>query len=249
MDHQLLQSLATSAEQSLSKASPVEVLKWCSASFGTQAAFSTSFGVEDQLLTHLIAVHQLNLEIFTLDTGRLFPETYDLWTETALKYRLSIKAYYPEAASLESAIEEHGINLFRQSVELRKLCCGIRKVEPLTRALSSKSAWITGLRREQSDSRSQLGVISWDEQHQLIKVNPLWNLGADDLWAQVRQEQIPYSKLHDCGFPSIGCAPCTRAIQPGEHPRAGRWWWENESKRECGLHLATLKRQKQQTKP
>lgn len=205
--------------------------KW----FGAHAKFSTSFGLEDQVITHLIASQSLPIEIFTLDTGRLFQETYDVFDLTKKKYNRAITTYFPEGRRVEKLIQEKGPNSFFESVENRKECCFIRKVEPLQRALKNAAVWITGLRSEQSENRHELDVIEWNEQYQLIKYNPLLNWSWEEVNSFATQNKIPVNALHKKGFPSIGCAPCTRAILPGENPRAGRWWWESSSK-ECGLH-------------
>ena len=201
-----------------------------------RVVFSTSFGFEDQYITHLIAAEQLPISLFTLDTGRLFPETYSTWRSTRERYKLSIQAFYPDANTLESWITEHGPDAFYQSVDLRKACCGIRKVEPLRRALKDVAVWITGLRAEQSPNRSGMQPIEWDATHRVWKVHPLWHWTQEQVWEQIRMLNIPYNVLHDRGMVSIGCAPCTRAIRSGEDFRAGRWWWEDTSKKECGLH-------------
>ena len=199
--------------------------------------FSTSFGMEDQVISHAIFSQEIkNIEIFTLDTGRLFPETYSVWDKTLLQYNAKIKAYYPNTNGIENFINENGINAFYNSVDLRKECCFIRKVEPLNRALVGATVWITGLRAEQSNNRNTLEEIEWDEEKQLFKFNPLLNWTTEDVVTYLKQNAIPYNSLHDKGFVSIGCAPCTKAIKPGDDFRAGRWWWEDQSKKECGLH-------------
>jgi phosphoadenosine phosphosulfate reductase len=204
--------------------------------FPGQVTFSTSFGYEDQVITDFIAKGQNNISIFTLDTGRLFPETYSTWSRTLEEYHLNIKAYYPHPALLEPFIEENGPNAFYESPELRKGCCHIRKVEPLKRALKNNAIWITGLRAEHSVARKDLAVLEWDETNQIIKYNPLLHWTTQEVINYVKEHNVPYNILHDRGFISIGCAPCTRAVRPGEDFRAGRWWWEDNSKKECGLH-------------
>lgn len=203
--------------------------------FPGEVVFSTSLGQEDQAITEIIAKNNLAVEIFTLDTGRLFYETYDLLARTISKYGLDIKTYYPETQSIEEFVRTKGINSFYESVENRKTCCYIRKVIPLKRALKGKKVWITGLRAEQSANRHGMKPIEWDEGNQILKFNPLLHWAMDDLLTYIRENKIPYNPLHDKGFVSIGCAPCTRAIMPGEDARAGRWWWES-SQKECGLH-------------
>lgn len=202
-------------------------------------AFACSFGAEDMVILDLIARSGLSIEIFTLDTGRLPEETFTLITEIGLRYAVSIRIFVPSQVSVESYVNQNGSNAFYDSIQLREECCHIRKVEPLKRALIGKNAWITGLRREQALSRQALEVKSWDQGNGLWKVNPLLDWSSSEVWAYINGRDIPYNKLHDRGFPSIGCAPCTRAVSPGEDLRAGRWWWEaaDESK-ECGLHPA-----------
>lgn len=205
--------------------------------FENKIVFSTSFGMEDQVISHAIFSQKIkNIEVFTLDTGRLFPETYSVWDKTQLQYNAKIKAYYPNTNTIENYINENGINAFYNSVELRKECCFIRKVEPLNRALVGASIWITGLRAEQSNNRNSVKEIEWDEEKQLYKFNPLINWSTDEVVNYLKQNGVPYNVLHDKGFVSIGCEPCTRAVQPDEDFRAGRWWWEDQSKKECGLH-------------
>jgi phosphoadenosine phosphosulfate reductase len=201
--------------------------------------FTTSFGLEDQAITHAIwdADPGLPIEVVTLDTGRLFPETYDLWHRTEERYGRRIRAFSPDRAALEDLIGTQGINGFRGSVEARKGCCHVRKVEPLRRALAGASAWITGLRAEQSPNRAGVPLVAYDEGFGLLKVNALADWRREDLTRYVADHDIPYNPLHDQGYPSIGCAPCTRAVRVGEPERAGRWWWEDEAKKECGLHV------------
>jgi len=204
-----------------------------------KVTFSTSFGIEDQVITHHILSAGLPVSIFTLDTGRLFAETYSVWSATNEKYGTRLKAYYPDRRLLESYLEEKGPNAFYESVANRKECCHIRKVEPLQRALAGQTVWITGLRAEQSPQRADHQIIEFDEGNEIIKYNPLLHWSSDEVRDFIDQNNIPYNPLHDKGFVSIGCAPCTRAIRPGEDFRAGRWWWEDNSKKECGLHVAS----------
>lgn len=214
-----------------------EKLKQISNLIPGKMVFSTSFGMEDQVVSHAIFSQNIeNIEVFTLDTGRLFPETYSVWDKTQLQYNAKIKAFYPNSESIEKYINENGINAFYNSVDLRKTCCFIRKVELLNRALEDVTIWITGLRSEQSNNRNGLNEIEWDQEKQLFKFNPLLNWSTDEVMEYLKQHAVPYNPLHDEGFISIGCAPCTRAIKPGEDFRAGRWWWEEQSKKECGLH-------------
>ncbi|MEO4006137.1 phosphoadenylyl-sulfate reductase [Flavobacterium sp. CAU 1735] len=214
-----------------------ESLAFLSENTTGKIVFSTSFGIEDQLITDAIFAQNLdNVEVFTLDTGRLFPETYATWDKTLLQYGKKIKTYYPEQNHLEKFVEEQGINAFYGSTELRKQCCHIRKVEPLQRALSGATVWITGLRAEHSANRNNLEIVQWDAQYQLYKYNPLLHWTTQEVKNYAEKNGIPYNILHDKGFVSIGCAPCTRAIKEGDDFRAGRWWWEETSKKECGLH-------------
>lgn len=219
----------------ISLLTPSEGMALLSDLFYKKVVFSTSLGQEDQVITHLITKHHLPVEIFTLDTGRLFSETLDLIARTERHYKTRIKVYYPERESVENLVNSLGINGFYESIENRKSCCHVRKVEPLKRALFSKSVWITGLRAEQSTNRGAMNKIEWDEANQIIKYNPLLDWTYEQMIDYLKENNIPYNPLHDKNFISIGCAPCTRAILPGENPRAGRWWWE-ESKKECGLH-------------
>jgi phosphoadenosine phosphosulfate reductase len=204
--------------------------------FPGRVSFSTSFSLEDQVILHHIAQENLPVNVFTLDTGRLFPETYSVWTASKEKYAIPIKAYTPDFRLLEPFVQEKGPNSFYESVENRKQCCHIRKVEPLRRALAGQKIWITGIRAEHSGSRSQLHLLEWDKGNQLTKYNPLLHWTQDEVKAYINKNNVPYNILHDRGFVSIGCAPCTRAIRPGEDFRAGRWWWEDAGKKECGLH-------------
>jgi len=188
------------------------------------------------VITHMIASLDNSGYIFTLDTGRLFPETYDLIQATEARYGIRIHVLFPDAARVEEMVSERGINLFYDSVENRKLCCGIRKTESLKRALQGNDVWISGLRREQSFARRETLPVEWDDQYRLYKVNPLAYWTTDQVWDYIRRNRVPYHPLHDRGFPSIGCQPCTRAVEPGEDLRAGRWWWEMDGHRECGIH-------------
>jgi phosphoadenosine phosphosulfate reductase len=214
-----------------------ESLHLLSAQFRGTSVFSTSFSLEDQVITDLLIKKQLPVEIFTLDTGRLFPETYSTWTQTLEKYNNRVIAYYPDAAALQEFVEEKGPNSFYQSVENRKSCCHIRKVEPLQRALKGKKLWITGIRSEHSPGRLDMHPVEWDGVNQVLKYHPLLHWTTDQVKEYIRQNNVPYNPLHEKGFVSIGCAPCTRAIKPGEDFRAGRWWWEDSNKKECGLHV------------
>ncbi|WP_414718803.1 phosphoadenylyl-sulfate reductase [Sulfuricella sp.] len=199
--------------------------------------FANSFGAEDMVLTDLIARHVSRIGIISLDTGRLHQETYDLMQKTAEHYGICIQVFFPRHDLVEGYLAEHGSNAFYGSVELRKQCCNIRKVEPLKRALAGKKAWITGLRREQAPTRSDLAVSAFDEANGLQKFNPLLDWSLDEVWGYIREHGVPYNALHDRSFPSIGCAPCTRAVAMVEDIRAGRWWWESPATKECGLHV------------
>lgn len=212
-------------------------LKYIAERFPSEVIFSTSFGLEDQAITYFIAHHNLPVKIFTLDTGRLFPETYSTWSRTVEKYPITISAIYPEADSLQKFVSDKGPNSFYESVENRKQCCYIRKVEPLQRALKGNKIWITGIRAEQSKDRHDMPMVEWDEINQIIKIHPLLHWTWGHVKQFVSKNDVPYNLLHDKGFVSIGCAPCTRATKPGEDFRAGRWWWEDSSKKECGLHI------------
>ncbi len=215
-----------------------ELLAWTWRAFGEGAVFATSLGLEDQVLADLIHEHAPGLPSFMLDTGRLFPETYELLERTERKYGLGIRLYFPEAREVESYVQAHGVNGFRDSVELRKQCCRMRKTGPLQRALAGRRAWICGLRRGQSQDRAGVAPLAWDAGQGLVKVCPLAAWTGEQLWQAVKSRQIPTNPLHDLGYPSIGCAPCTRAVKPGEDIRAGRWWWESADHKECGLHQA-----------
>ncbi len=213
-----------------------EILEKALALFGGKITFATSLGAEDQVITFLLSNTNKSASIFTLDTGRVFPETYDLLHRTVNRYGLNIKAYYPDTNQVEEMVNTKGINLFYESVENRKLCCHVRKVMPLRRAITGMDAWITGLRREQSVTRTDLRIVEWDASNEMIKINPLLEWSEEQVWDFIKANDIPFNKLHEQGFPSIGCQPCTRAIQKGEDLRAGRWWWEMPDSKECGLH-------------
>jgi phosphoadenosine phosphosulfate reductase len=205
--------------------------------FGQKTALASSFGAEDMVLVDMLARIDPQARIFTLDTGRLPQETYNLIDATRQKYGVSIEVLFPQPDAVQAMVADHGVNLFYHSVDNRKLCCGVRKMEPLRRALSRLDAWITGLRREQSVTRTSVHKIEWDDANGLVKVNPLVEWTHADVWAYIREHNVPYNALHDRGYPSIGCAPCTRAVQPGDHERSGRWWWEHPETKECGLHV------------
>jgi len=212
-----------------------ETLAFLANEYKDKVVFSTSFGQEDQVITALIAKNDLPITIFTLDTGRLFQETYDVFHKTLKKYKKEIKVYFPEADAVEKLLNEKGPNSFYESVENRKECCFIRKVAPLTKALKGNAIWITGLRAEQSENRNDLALFEYDEKFEIIKFNPLLKWTLKEVEDYLEKNNVPQNVLHKQGFVSIGCAPCTRAIEPGEDIRAGRWWWESSHK-ECGLH-------------
>lgn len=218
---------------------PVEALKYFAEQYADKIIFSTSFGWEDQVITHMIFSNDIPIEVFTLETGRLFPETYYVWNRTLEIYQKPIVAYHPKAELLEEMVTAKGPNSFYESVENRKQCCYIRKLEPLKRAVTGKQLWVTGIRSEQSVNRHDMSNLEWDEANQLLKFHPIFYWSLDDVKAYIKKNNIVYNTLHDKGFPSIGCAPCTRAVREGEDFRAGRWWWEDQSKKECGLHATT----------
>ncbi|MDR1524396.1 MAG: phosphoadenylyl-sulfate reductase [Tannerella sp.] len=213
-----------------------EILAYFLREYGDRIALASSLGVEDQALTDMILKINRRARIFTIDTGRLFPETYSLIDKTNMNYGIRMEVYFPENRPVEEYVRANGINAFYESVERRKECCRIRKIEPLTRALSTIDVWICGLRQEQSVTRTGVQTVEWDEANSLIKVNPLAHFSEQDVWEYIKTNHVPYNVLHDRGFPSIGCCPCTRAVAPGEDVRSGRWWWENPEHKECGLH-------------
>ncbi len=199
-------------------------------------ALSSSLGVEDQVLTDMIFKVDKKTKVFTLDTGRLHSETYKVMDETNLKYGVKLEVYFPKSEDVEKLYLTQGINGHFESIENRKNCCNIRKIEPLKRALKGVDIWITGLRASQSVTRNEMPIIEWDENFKVIKLNPLINWSEEQVWDYIKANKVPYNKLHDSGYPSIGCEPCTRAVKDGEDIRAGRWWWENPEHKECGLH-------------
>jgi phosphoadenosine phosphosulfate reductase len=218
------------------ESSPViEAIRLVTESFPHGVVFSSSLGQEDQVLTDIIFRNDLPVKIFTIDTGRLFNEAYELLDRTTARYKKTVQVYFPDAKDVEEFVAGKGINSFYESVDNRKECCHIRKVKPLNRALQGATVWITGLRAEQSANRHEMPMIEWSEEKQLYKFNPLIRWNYEEMIDYIKQHNVPYNPLHDKGFISIGCAPCTRAIEPGEDARAGRWWWET-SQKECGLH-------------
>lgn len=225
----------------LEKSSAEEVLKWAIERFSPKIAFASSFGAEDCVVIDMIAKISPKTKIFTLDTGRLPEETYDVMERIREKYKIPIEVYFPDRKVVEELETKEGFYSFRKSIEARKYCCGIRKIEPLKRALAGLDAWITGLRREQAVTRGQTGKAEIDAANNLVKVNPLADWKEKQVWDYIKKHNVPYNALHDKNYPSIGCAPCTRAIKPGEDVRAGRWWWELPEQKECGLHPAKKK--------
>ncbi|MDN3588575.1 phosphoadenylyl-sulfate reductase [Pedobacter aquatilis] len=228
-------------KQELSGLNTIDKLKYLADKYADNIIFSTSFGWEDQAITHLIFSNNIPIKVFTLETGRLFPETYYVWNRTLEVYNKPIHAYYPKNDLLQDMVNTKGPNSFYESVENRKECCYIRKIEPLRRALQGNEIWVTGIRAEQSANREDMHDLEWDEGNQLIKFHPIFDWTLDNVKTYIKENNIVYNTLHDKGFPSIGCAPCTRAVQPGEDFRAGRWWWEDQSKKECGLHTTEQK--------
>lgn len=222
--------------QQLEGKTPNEVLAFFLAEYKGRIALSSSLGLEDQLLTDLVVKIDKETRIFTLDTGRLFPETYSLIDKTNMKYNIQLEVFFPKSEAVEAMVKAEGVNLFYAGIDQRKQCCNVRKMEPLKRAFKGLEVWICGLRREQSITRKEMQLVEWDENNQLIKLNPLINFTEQEVWDYIKANNVPYNKLHDKGFPSIGCQPCTRAIEAGEDVRAGRWWWENPEHKECGLH-------------
>jgi len=214
-----------------------EVVEYFLKNYMEKTAFSSSFGAEDQVLADIILKIDPNANIFTLDTGRLPQQTYDVMQRTNLRYKTKIRVYSPESRDVEKLYHKQGANGFYDSVENRKECCYVRKIAPLKRALSGIDVWITGLRAEQSPTREEMQMLEWDETNGVIKVNPLILWKESEVWSYIKENSVPYNALHDEGYPSIGCAPCTRAVEAGADIRSGRWWWENPEHKECGLHI------------
>lgn len=220
-----------------------EVLKLALDTFHPRIGLASSFGAEDVILIDMLTKIRNDAKVFTLETGRLNQETYDVMDAIRDKYNTNIEIYFPDQKEVEAMVQEHGLNLFYHSVENRKLCCEIRKVHPLNRALSQLDAWITGLRREQVATRAVTKKVEIDAGHNnIVKLNPIADWSWDMVWDYIKKNDVPYNKLHDKGYPSIGCEPCTRAIKPGEDLRAGRWWWEQDAHKECGLHFNPVKK-------
>lgn len=227
-------------DKELENAGASAVLTWALDKYGDKIALASSFGAEDVVLIDMMVKINTSPRIFTLDTGRLHQETYDVMDAVRDKYGIKIEVMCPNTAALEHMVSSKGFNLFYQSIENRKQCCGVRKIEPLKRVLSGLDAWITGLRREQAVTRTAVKNIEMDESNKIVKVNPLVDWSEQQVWDYIKANDVPYNKLHDKGYPSIGCEPCTRAIKAGEDLRAGRWWWESPEQKECGLHVKKM---------
>lgn len=240
-----MEQLVMELNERVQHLSAPEILAYFINEYKGKVALGTSLGAEDQVLTDMIAKIDTSTKIFTLDTGRVFPETYQTLHDTNKKYGINVEVYFPNSEQVERMVNEKGINLFYESVENRKMCCHIRKIEPLKRAMMDVDVWVTGIRREQSITRILTEVVEYDHINDKIKINPLLEWTEDDLWSYINENNVPYNTLHDRGFPSIGCQPCTRAIKEGEDIRAGRWWWESPEQKECGLH----RRENGQLKP
>lgn len=218
--------------------SATSIIQWIYETFDPSVVkLSTSFGAEGMVLIHLLKQQVESPRVFTIDTGRNFQETYDVWQEAIDKYKIEIEAFYPDPADLAGLLNKAGPNLFYESLANRKQCCHVRKVKPLKKALADAEVWISGIRRQQGQTRQDLDIVSWVEQHQVYKICPLANWFEANVWEFVRENGVPYNKLHDQGFPTIGCAPCTRPVRPAEDMRSGRWWWEADQVKECGIHL------------
>ena len=224
------------ANQRLQGKPAEEIIRWAGETFGPGIRLASSFGAEDVVVIDMIARVAPQIKVLTLDTGRLHDETYEAMERIRERYGIEIETMFPEREAVQRLVQAKGFYSFRESVENRRECCGIRKVEPLRRGLAGLKAWMTGLRRDQAVTRSDTAAVEWDEGNGLMKVNPLVEWTNDQVWEYIRAHNVPYNRLHDQGFPSIGCAPCTRAVQPGEDIRAGRWWWELPDSKECGLH-------------
>ncbi|WP_185984334.1 phosphoadenylyl-sulfate reductase [Aureimonas mangrovi] len=231
------EALARELNEAFAGLKPEQRLRLLTERVDGPVVFTTSLGIEDQMLTHLIFRADLPIRVVTLDTGRLFPEAYALWRTTEETYGRRIKAKYPQGDALEALVDDQGIDGFYFAPEMRKACCGVRKVEPLGRALAGVGGWVTGLRRDQSANRETLDFVSFDKGRGLIKANPLFDWTREEIRLFTVDHSVPVNPLHERGFLSIGCAPCTRALKPGEPERAGRWWWEEETRKECGLHV------------
>jgi len=236
-----MQKVAEELNEKLQKKSTEEIIRYFLANYPNKVTLGSSLGAEDQVLLDIMSKCCRDFTVFTLDTGRLFPETYDLIDMTNKKYGMAIKVFFPDSRQVEKMVNSKGINLFYDSIENRKQCCYIRKIEPLKKALPGNDVWVTGLRKDQSLNRFNTQLVEWDSSYSIIKVNPLLTWAEKDVWAYIKQNDVPYNPLHDKGFPSIGCQPCTRAVIPGEDFRSGRWWWEAPEHNECGLHVKESK--------
>jgi len=232
-----MQKIAEELNRKLQGKSTEEVITYFLSNYPGKVTLGSSLGAEDQVLLDIMSKCCTDFSVFTLDTGRLFPETYDLIDRTNKKYSMAIKLFFPDSGQVEEMINSKGINLFYDSIENRKLCCHVRKIEPLKKALPGNDIWVTGLRKDQSVNRFYTNLIEWSETYKIIKVNPLLTWTENDVWTYIHRYDVPYNPLHDKGFPSIGCQPCTRAVKAGEDFRAGRWWWEAPDQNECGLHI------------
>lgn len=221
-----------------SSATTQDILRYCVDTWGDRITLASSLGAEDQVLTHMMQSVGLT-DVFVLDTGRLHQETYDVMAKTMDRYPVLYRVFFPDSVAVQAMVSEHGPNHFYQSVDHRLNCCHIRKVEPLSRALTGYSAWMTGIRRAQSVDRMTTPFFEWDHHHGIMKINPLIHWTKDDVWQWISDHDVPYNALHDQGYQSIGCQPCTRPVEPGQVSRAGRWWWEASEKKECGLHVST----------
>lgn len=236
MDYDNEKALARQLCSQYDNKSPEELLSHLLSTYGKDIALASSLGLEDQVLTDMIVRIRHDARIFTIDTGRLFPETYSLIDKTNMTYGIKMEVYFPEHTAVETYVATNGINAFYDSIEKRKECCRVRKLKPLRRALSTLKVWICGLRNQQSVTRTDVRIVEWDDLNKLIKVNPIVHWSEEDVWDYIRANGVPYNVLHKKGFPSIGCQPCTRAIEPGDDIRSGRWWWEDPAHKECGLH-------------
>lgn len=221
------------------RSSPEDILAWASGNLGRSMALATSFQVQGMVLVDMFAKADPEARIFTLDTGRLHSHTYDVMDRTREKYNINIEVLFPDTAEVEEMVGSRGVNLFYKSVENRRLCCQVRKTNPLNGYLKTLDAWITSIRADQTEQRAESSKFEIDYLHgRMLKINPILDWTIDQVWDYVRKNDVPYNKLHDMGYPSIGCAPCTRAVEEGEDPRAGRWWWERDSDKECGIHFS-----------
>jgi phosphoadenosine phosphosulfate reductase len=246
----LYESSGTKMADALEPLSADELLRWAFDKFSPKFALACSFQAEESVLIDMMyRIRGSDFRIFTLDTGRLNQETYDCMDAIRNRYSVVIEAFFPDFEKVEDMVRSHGFNLFYESIELRKLCCSMRKVEPLNRALKGLDAWMTGLRREQALSRTEVRKLEFDQDHgNILKINPLADWTHEQVWSYIRANNVPYNRLHDRGYPSIGCAPCTRSVAAGEDLRAGRWWWENPETRECGLHVRGEKQRSETAK-